>query len=68
VATCAGGGGDDRVYAADKHAGTIWRVAKDGGPVEVLAEGQAHPFDIGVDDTAVYWTSETSGELFKVAK
>jgi hypothetical protein len=54
------------VYAADNYGGLIWRVPKGGGPVQVLATGQPYPFDIAVDDTAVYWSSETTGGVAKV--
>jgi hypothetical protein len=56
------------VYAADNYGGDIWRVPKAGGTVEVLASGQPYPFDIDVDNVAVYWSSETDGGVGKVAK
>lgn len=56
------------VYCADNYNGDIWRVPKAGGTVEVLATGQPYPFDIAVDDTAVFWSSETDGGVGKVAK
>jgi hypothetical protein len=56
------------VYASDNFGGRIWRVAKDGGTVEVLATGLTFPFDIAVDNEAVYWASETTAVVEKVAK
>jgi len=56
------------VYAAANHDGVIFRIPKDGGTPEVLATGQPFPFDIAVDDEAVYWSSETDAAVAKVAK
>jgi hypothetical protein len=56
------------VYVASNHDGTIWRVLKAGGTVEMLATGQPFPFDIALDATTVYWASESTGQLAKVAK
>jgi hypothetical protein len=51
--------------------GTISRLAKDGGDFTVLAERQATPFRIVVDDAHIYWTnmgSDTSatGEVMRM--
>jgi hypothetical protein len=56
------------VYAANGADGDIYRIPKDGGTPEVLATGEPYPFDIVVDDDAVYWTSEVASTLTKVAK
>jgi len=59
---------DTDLYAADNYGNTIWRVAKSGGAPEVLASGQPYPFDIALDADAVYWTSETTAQLYKLDK
>jgi hypothetical protein len=59
---------DTHVYVADNYGCSIWRVAKTGGTVQILAENQNYPFDIAVDDTAVYWSSESDAKVFKVCK
>jgi len=58
------------VYGTDNSVGSgdIWRVPKGGGTIEILAPGQVWPFDIAVDDVAVYWAGETGAEVYKVAK
>lgn len=54
---------DTHVFVADGFNGEIWRVAKDGGTTETLTTGQPYPFDIAVDDVAVYWSSETDASV-----
>ena len=58
------------LYAADNHGGKIWRIAKAGGNVQPLAVLQPNtfPFDIAVDNVAVYWSSETDATVAKVPK
>jgi hypothetical protein len=59
---------DTHVYVADDVGRTIWRALKSGGAPELLVSEQAYPFDIAVDETAVYWTSESTAQVFKLAK
>jgi sugar lactone lactonase YvrE len=58
------------LYAADNHGGIIWRIPKAGGTVQLLAVTQpnTYPFDIAVDNVAVYWSSEIDATLAKVPK
>jgi hypothetical protein len=59
---------DNCIYAADNYGGQIWKMAKTGGDIQVLATDQPYPFDIAVDDSAVYWSSETDATVAKVPK
>lgn len=47
------------LYWADANAGRILRIAKEGGPVQLLVEG-AQAGDLEVDDRFLYWTASTS--------
>lgn len=55
------------VYWTDRLDGTVRRVARDGGAVEVLATGQDGPDLIVVDEWHVYWLT-ASGAVQMVNK
>lgn len=51
---------DGYVYWPATAEGKIYRIPTSGGDVEVLAEGENHPYSVLVDDGYVYWTADTS--------
>ena len=53
---------DTFVYWSNDSGGTISRVAKAGGAVELLAKDQAHPLFVAADATGVYWCTIASGK------
>ncbi len=59
---------DSFVYYGVATAGEVRRVPKQGGAVEVLATGQNYPYDVAVDEVAVYWLAYEDGAIRKVAK
>lgn len=48
--------------------GTIMRVPRQGGEVDVLVHGQSWPDGTVVDETHVYWVERHSGGVFRVSK
>jgi hypothetical protein len=48
--------------------GIVGKVLKTGGPVTVLARGQARPADVLVTDTHVYWANEYDGTIRRALK
>lgn len=59
------------VYWVSFEGGTVSRVAITGGSFgapETVAEGQALPSGIAVDDQHVYWTSRGDGSVWRAAK
>jgi hypothetical protein len=51
----------DFVYFTDQAAGTVNRVPKGGGEIEVLANLQDEPYDVVANDTQVFWTTFVEG-------
>lgn len=62
---------DTHVYTTHR-GGTVSRVSKSAGEASVLAEGQADPRDLEVDEQAVYWvdfhTQGNDGAIRSVPK
>jgi hypothetical protein len=57
------------VYWTDFHLGAVMTAPLAGGAAVTLASGQTNPYDLVLDDTAVYWTNNSNpGGVFKVAK
>lgn len=48
--------------------GIVGKVLKSGGPVTVLATGQARPVNVLVTETHVFWANEYDGTIRRVAK
>lgn len=49
-----------RIVSIDNtgHDGEIHRAPKDGGPAELLVDGQNYPSEVVVGDAYVYWTTQ----------
>ncbi len=57
------------VYVTDPAAGTVARIALDGGAPTTLASGQNDPWNVYFDDAAIYWTNfDDAGAVMKLAK
>ena len=57
------------VYWSDFELGAVMSAPLAGGAAVTLASGQTRPYDIVLDDMAVYWTNNSNpGGVFKVAK
>lgn len=49
------------VYWTDFVAGTVERMPRRGGPVQVIAPNEGHPSHLALDDTFIYWTTRGEG-------
>lgn len=49
------------VYWTDFVAGTVQRMPRGGGPVQVIAPNEGHPSHLALDDAFVYWTTRGEG-------
>ncbi len=49
------------VYFTDQGAGTVNRVLRNGGEVELLHQLQAEPYDVVANDEQVFWTTYIGG-------
>jgi hypothetical protein len=49
-------------------SGSVARVPKMGGTIEILASGQQAPAGVAVDGAAVYWTESDAHRVWKLAK
>jgi hypothetical protein len=61
---------DSRIYFAtwddDSLTGSVYSIAKDGGPVKALVHGLTTPFELAVDGQFIYWVAvgTSTGEDF----
>lgn len=54
-------------FEASDKLGEVLRVKKTGGEAQVIASSPV-PYDIAVDETCVYWTDFSTGEVWKGPK
>jgi hypothetical protein len=58
----------NNVYWTDSSAGTVSSVAKSGGAIVVLAQGQNKPMGLAVDDAYAYWSNNLGGAIMRAPK
>ncbi len=59
---------ETHVYWSNSADGTINRVPKGGGVVEILAMDQGTPTVLAIDDTRVFWVNSATGQIMRVDK
>ncbi len=59
---------ESHIYVADSGTGRIVRMNKDGSEPITMAEGQGYPYRMAIDDIAVYWTNQTTGQVMVLRK
>jgi len=59
---------DTHVYWANEENGTLARIQRGGGDIELLVRGQSWPASIALDETHLYWMDRTAGLLKRVTK
>jgi hypothetical protein len=55
-------------YYTNYSAGTVSRVPIGGGASVVIASGQSDVNAVTTDATAIYWTTDLTGTVMKLAK
>ncbi len=69
---CAGGVATDGAFvyftAAADDGGVVRKVPVDGGDATTIAQGQARPFAVAVDDACVYWSNLADGTVWAAPK
>jgi sugar lactone lactonase YvrE len=59
---------DTHVYWSNSAAGTINRIPKGGGAVEILASGQGTPTSLAIDAARMYWVNSLGGQIMRAEK